>query len=92
MSAIRRLLGIDGADGRLKRVILGSAPVAKLLVLLVGMALAATLVGMALAGREPRVMAGQPIERGDETTSSRKPGRSPTRVLAAGPEERDPAY
>lgn len=62
MSLIRRVLGIDAADGRLKRAAFGSVPVAKLLVLLVGMRLVATLVGWVLVGREPGAIAGQAIE------------------------------
>lgn len=41
---------------------LGNVPVANLLVILVGMPLAATAVGWLLAGRQPPAMAHQPIE------------------------------
>jgi len=41
---------------------LGSIPVANLLLILVGMPLAAAVAGWLLAGREPDAMARQPIE------------------------------
>jgi hypothetical protein len=59
---IRWLLGIHVADRRLKRAALGKVPVANVFVQLVGMVLAATLVGWLVAGREPRAIASQPIE------------------------------
>ena len=62
MRVVRRVLAIDAGDGRLKRAALGNVPVANLVVGLVGMPLAATLVGWLVEGREPRGIVDQPIQ------------------------------